>query len=316
MLEPANPVNEERHSMAYASPSTRLCCALLAAAALAGAPALSNAGESPFGYVYTTDTHGKGSWEFEQWATQRRGQANGSYSAWQYRSELEYGVTDNLQTSVYANYGSVSALHNRPDNTTGPGAFIPDNVNPDARYSNRYFESFSNEWIYRVLSPYKDALGVALYIEPTVGPRRRELEGRLILQKNFLGDRLIWAANLTAAQEKERFHGDWEKESELELTTGLAYAVAQGWQAGAEYLRHTGYEGYGFSRAKRAYTANFIGPSIHYASRSWWLTGSFLTQMRNARAYNDEAAADIIDGRMYGEHHERHELRLRVGIAF
>ncbi len=279
-------------------------------------PEPASAGESPFGYVYTTDTHPKGAWEFEQWLTNRRGQSRGDYSAWQSRSELEYGLTDALQTALYANYTHVNAFHNRPDGTTGPGAFVPDGVDADARYRSGFFESFSNEWIYRVLSPYKDPIGLALYVEPSYGPKSRELEGKIILQKNFLQDRLIWAANFTAAREKQRFHGEWEKEAELELTTGLAYSFAPRWTAGVEYRKHTGYGGYSFSRDNRLFTANFIGPSVHYAARSWWITATWLTQLRNAAGYSDEAREDIIGGRIYGEEHEKNELRIRVGFSF
>jgi len=274
------------------------------------------AGESPFGYVYTTDTHPQGKREIEQWITRRHGQAKGDFDLWQGRTEFEYGLTDRLQTALYLNYDRVSALRNRPDETTGPGAFVPDDVNPDARYRRSFVESLSSEWIYRLLSPYKDPIGLALYIEPTWGPDKRELESKLILQKNFLDDRLVWAANLTAAAEKERFHGEWEREGELELTTGLAYQFLPRWHAGLEYRHHRGYEGRGFSADKRVYAANFLGPSVHYASRDWWVTASFLRQLANARAYTDEARKDIVGGRFYGEHHERSELRVRFGLSF
>ncbi len=290
-------------------------CVLVAIATLALAvPAV--AGDSPFGYVYTTDTHPKGAREFEQWITHRRGQSQGDFDVWQGRSEVEYGVTDRLQTSVYLNYGSVNAFHNRPDGTTGPGAFVPDDVDPDARYQKRFFESISNEWIYRVLSPYKDAIGLALYIEPSWGPDTRELEGKLIVQENFLEDRLIWAANFSAAAESEHFHGEWEREGEAELTTGLAYQFAPRWLAGAEYRYHRGYDGRGFSSAKRAYAASFFGPSIHYAREGWWVTATFLKQVANAKAYAAAAQDDIVGGRFYGEQHERQELRLRMGFSF
>lgn len=277
---------------------------------------LAAAGDSPFGYVYTTDTHQKGKREFEQWITHRQGQSQGDFDVWQGRSEIEYGVTDALQTSIYLNYGSVNAFRNRPDGTTGPGAFVPDDVDPDARYQKRFFESISNEWIYRILSPYKDVIGLALYIEPSWGPDKRELEGKVILQKNFLDDRLIWAANFSLAAESERFHGEWEREGELEVTTGLAYQFAPRWHAGAEYRHHRGYDGRGFSSSKRAYAASFFGPSIHYARNDWWITATFLRQLANAKAYTDEAQEGIVGGRFYGEHHEKEELRLRVGFSF
>ena len=291
-------------------------CRVLLAVFMLSLTQAAAAGDSPFGYVYTTDTHQKGKREFEQWITHRSGQSQGDFDLWQLRSEIEYGVTDRLQTAVYLNYGSVNAFHNRPDGTTGPGAFVPDDVDPDARYQKRFFESISNEWIYRVLSPYKDPIGLALYIEPSWGPDKRELEAKLILQKNFLDDRLVWAANFSLAAESERFHGEWEREGELEFTTGLAYQFAPRWHAGAEYRYHRGYEGRGFSSSKRAYAASFFGPSIHYARNDWWITATFLKQLANAKAYTDEAQEDIIGGRFYGEHHERQELRVRIGISF
>ena len=287
----------------------------VAAAVLSvAAPAL--AGESPFGYVYTTDTHPRGEREVEQWLTRRHGQSRGDYDLWQARTEIEYGITDRLQTALYLNYDHVSAFHNRADGTTGPGAFVPDAADPDARYSRTFFQSFSSEWIYRLFSPYKDPIGLALYIEPSWGPDQRELETKLILQKNFLDDRLVWAANFTAAAEKERFHGEWEREGELELTTGLAYQIVPRWHAGVEYRHHRGYAGRGFAADKRVYAASFLGPSVHYASRNWWVSATFLTQIANAKAYSDDARADVVGGRLYGEHHERNELRVKVGFTF
>ena len=105
---------------------SRLKVALFAG--LACSAGVAAAGESPFAYVYTTDTHPRGTREVEQWLTHRYRQSRGSYDLWQGRTELEYGVTDRLQTAVYLNYASLSTLHNRPEGATGPGAFVPDNV--------------------------------------------------------------------------------------------------------------------------------------------------------------------------------------------
>jgi len=286
------------------------------AACIAALSLPAAAGESPFGYVYTTDTHPQGKWEFEQWVTRRHDQSTGSYDLWQLRSEIEYGVRDDLQTAVYLNYGRVRASGNQPGGTTGPGAFISDSADPNSPYRRSFVESVSNEWIWRILSPYKDAIGLALYVEPSLGENKREIEGKIILHQNFLDDRLVWAANLSAALEKENFHGEWEKESEVELTTGLAWRFAPRWHAGLEYRNHRNYAGHGFSDSKREYSANFLGPSLHYAEASWWMTLTFMKQLGNAKAYNSGAAGDIIDGRFYGEHHERSELRLRVGVPF
>ena len=57
--------------MAYLA---RSCCAFLGTFLIAAVP-ISNAraGDSPFGYLYTADTHPKGEFEFEQWLTARKG---------------------------------------------------------------------------------------------------------------------------------------------------------------------------------------------------------------------------------------------------
>jgi len=168
--------------------------ALLAAL---GALALASLGpvqaeESQFGYAYTTDLLPKGAKELEQWATWRHQKISGYFDQIDARTEFEYGLADNLQTAIYANYAWSRAYHNGPFGaTTPPEPFSYDIPGPDEHYSATRFVGVSGEIIYRALSPYTDALGVAFYEEPTVGPGFYELETKLILQKNFLDDRLI-----------------------------------------------------------------------------------------------------------------------------
>jgi len=288
-----------------------LCLAVSFGLTIASLP--GHASDSPFGYVYTTDTHPKGQWEVEQWITNRHGKLRGDYDAWLYRTELEYGISNEFQASLYANYNSVNAFRSKADGATG-GTFVPDDADPDARYQKRFFDSASAELIYRLLSPYKDPIGLAIYIEPTYGPKHRELEAKLILQKNFLEDQLVWAANLTAALEREKFPGEWEKETELEFTTGLAYRFAPNWHAGGEFRHLRKYEGYGFGTRETA--ANFVGPAVHYDSKSWWASLTYLPQIGGAKAYTEEAREELVNGRIYGETAERREIRLKVGITF
>lgn len=284
------------------------------AIAIAAAPA-AFAAEYPFGYIYTTDTQPKGRLEVEQWVTNLRGQAKGDYSAFMNRTEFEYGVTDNFQASVYFNYGSVSASGNNPDGTTG-GRFVPDAVDPNSPYSSRFYDSTSLEFIWRVLSPYKDFMGVAFYLEPTYGPKKKEIEAKLILDKNFLEDRLVWAANFVAAHEQEKYPGIWEKEAEQQFLTGLSWRFAPKWSAAVEYRWVRGFEGNSFAANRREYSHQSLGPTIHYADKRWWATLTWLPQLTGARAYNVDAAENIVNGRIYGEAAARQEIRLRVGFSF
>ncbi|MBX9965685.1 MAG: hypothetical protein K2Y35_21680 [Burkholderiales bacterium] len=288
--------------------------ALAAFGAILVSPVL-RAAEYPFGYIYTTDTQPKGRFEVEQWVTTQRGQSRGDYSNMQYRTELEYGVTDNFQASIYANYNSVNAFANNPDGTTG-GRFVPDDADPAARYKASFYDSTSLEFIWRLMSPYKDAFGLALYLEPTYGPKRKELEGKLIVDKNFLDDQLVWAANLVAAQEQEKYPGEWEKEAEIQVLTGLSYRFAPRWSAALEYRYVRGYFGNTWSASNREFAAHFLGPTLHYADKRWWVTLSWLPQLSGAKGYTADAAENVIDGRFYKESFARNEFRIRAGFSF
>ncbi|MDP0941854.1 hypothetical protein, partial [Klebsiella quasipneumoniae] len=72
------------------------------------------------------------------------------------------------------------------------------------RYRKTRFETVSLEAIYQLMNPVTDPIGLALYIEPELGPRERDLEWRIILQKNWLDDRLIFAANILGAHERDK----------------------------------------------------------------------------------------------------------------
>lgn len=286
----------------------------VALATLVTIPA-SNAGEYPFGYIYTTDTQPKGRFEIEQWVTTQRQQSQGSYQNFMYRTELEYGVTDNFQTSIYANYGSVNALNNNPDGTTG-GPFVPDGVPAGTRYQSTFYDSTSLEFIWRLMSPYKNAFGLALYLEPSYGPNRKELEGKVIVDKNFLDDQLVWAANFVAAQEKEKYPGEWEKEAEIQFLTGLSYRFAPKWSAALEYRFVRGYFGNTFSATNKEYSAQFLGPTIHFADKRWWATFTWLPQLRAAKAFTTDASENLIGGQYFKESFGKNEFRVRVGFSF
>src|SRR5262245_55601046 len=81
-------------------------------AILMSCASIAHADERRFGYTYEPEVPIKGSLEFEQWVelrTQRNsdvGQDN--YNKWQFREELEYGVTDRYSVSAYINTSAES----------------------------------------------------------------------------------------------------------------------------------------------------------------------------------------------------------------
>ena len=61
------------------------------------------AGEGVFGWIYSLDLQPKGSLEFEPRLQLNQQQAAGTYEAWTARTELEYGLTNDLQIAGYIN---------------------------------------------------------------------------------------------------------------------------------------------------------------------------------------------------------------------
>ena len=52
---------------------------------------------------------------------------------------------------------------------------------PSTPFDSYHFESVSFEAIYRVLSPYKNPIGLAFYFEPAVGDQETKLEWKVLL---------------------------------------------------------------------------------------------------------------------------------------
>ena len=288
----------------------------------------ARAGESPFGYLYTTDTHPKGSAEIEQWMTLRKGKMQGNYSLGQYRTEIEYGVTDRFQASVYWNTYSVNASANDSKGETS-GPYVPDNIDKASRYRRGLaHDGWSAEFIYRLLSPYVDPVGLALYVEPSFGKFKNELETKLIMQKNFLDDRLVFGYNLTLAPEWEKKTGDptadpasaefnarTEKVTELVHSFGVSYRFAPGWSAALEARNHREYAGHSLKSGNREFTAWNVGPTLHYASKSWWVTATWLPQLRAGRCFTGDQCAETANRRNLNDL-ERNEFRFRFGVGF
>ncbi|HUO58558.1 MAG TPA: hypothetical protein VMV05_10330, partial [bacterium] len=67
------------------------------------------AGEGLFSRTYTTETVPGGHWELEQAVRYRFDRAFGSYSAFDFITEAEYGISDNLQAALYVKTGAIEA---------------------------------------------------------------------------------------------------------------------------------------------------------------------------------------------------------------
>lgn len=246
-------------------------------------PGTALAGEGAFGWLYTLDLQPKGTWEIEQKLDLNTGQApGGRYNLWKSKTGLEYGVTNDFQLTGYVNAYSVNASKNYTNCEDGSarctsGWGVPGSKSELNSYSKTSVDGVSLEGIWRITNPVVDPVGVGIYLEGTTGSYADAIEARLLLQSNFLDDRLILAANIVGEIEKYKWNDEPMKESIVDVLLGVSYRFAPKWFAGIEGRVHNDFSGYGFQQ--RTQFANFVGPNIHYASKDWWFTAAWRYQI-------------------------------------
>ena len=251
------------------------------------------ANERLFTYSYEPETMPKGAFEVEQWATWRAGRnstvGQENYSLWQFRTELEYGVTDNYTVSLYVNEQHESYR----DPATG---------HKTADFS---WKGISLENKYLVLNPATKPVGLSLYLEPTYDGDDFELEQKIILGQRH-GD-WKWALNFTHATEWEDDFA--EVEGEIEISAGLAYSIGKHWSIGLEARNHNELPDY----KKWENSALYFGPVINYRYERWWATLTVMPQVWGATFHNENPDGNT---HLELEGHERWNTRLIVGFSF
>jgi len=310
--------------------SVAIAGAVAAGLLAAASPALAD--EPLFGFVYTTDLLPKDTVELSHWTTWRSGKTHGSFNVAENREEIEFGITDAFQLSVYANYEYAEAHHDGIDRATfQPETLAQFTVDPNEKLSIWQFEGISLEGIYRILSPYTDGVGLALYMEPTIGPDTRELESRIILQKNFMDDRLVFAFNATLAQELRHVPGDptappgsadatrhWDKETDVNFGLAGSYRFMENWSAGLELEHEREWAGLNPLAGHNATNSAFyFGPTLHYGGEHFYATLTVLDQLPWASDFaNPPADSFVVSGRNYADDFERFRVRLKFGWYF
>lgn len=245
-----------------------------------------------FTYTYEPETEPHGDWEYEQSVTLRAGRNSAvgqdDYQHWEFREEIEHGVTDNYTVSLYFNHDYTHFT----DPATG------------VTTSHAEWTGFSLENRYLVLNPATHAVGLTLYLEPTYDGRDAELEQKIILGQRY-GD-WKWALNLTHATEwEDNFRNN---EGELELACGLAWLPNHRWSLGLEIRDHNELPEY----QEWENTAVYIGPVVSYHRQNWWAALSVMPQVYGA---NFSGNPDN-DSSLELEGHERLNVRLLLGFSF
>src|SRR5256886_3187626 len=154
----------------------RLACILI----LAFSPSISFGGVRHFTFLYEAPTSARGSLELENWVTWQRITDPDRSDEVDFRHELEYGVTDKFQVSIYL----ADWFYER-----------------DREHSGFAYSDSAIELIYNLTNPVVDPIGLSIYGELRAGDRLIELESKLIAQQNFGPLILAYNATLEAVWE-------------------------------------------------------------------------------------------------------------------
>ena len=219
---------------------------MFAAVLFAGAVAAS-ADMRKFAYSYEVLTSPKGSVELENWATWQHHGGTDRVDVFDFRHELEFGVTDRLQIGLYLADWSLADTR----------------TETRARYQNSGVEV-----IYNLTNPTTDFLGSALYGEVLVGDHSVELEGKLLLQKNFGPVTFVYNAILEAGWEGASLNQLDERRGEFAQTLGMSYQVNPHCNVGAELLHEIDLPDW--HAAGKSIV--FAGPNVSVRAGRWFAT--------------------------------------------
>ena len=281
------------------------------------------ADEPLFGFTYTTDLLPRGKFELTLWSTTRfLKYPGGKFLLQETRFEQEYGLTDKLQLALYETYDYTSAFHNGPFGaTTPPEQFSYYQPGTDDYFTKGRFVGISAEIIYRTLSPYLDPVGLAFYEEPTFGPGFIESESKLILQKNFHDDLLVFALNLTYAPEFRWLPDDLnpsatslQEETDVNVDLGASYRFMDNWSGALEFIFESEFNSYDFNHQSNG--GYYLGPTIHYAGEHFFFTADFYEQMPWAAEHTDTVPGSIVGGRIVDNDFEKYRARIKIGWYF
>ena len=227
----------------------RLCLACILI--LTVSPWTSFGGVRHFTFLYEAPTSAQGSLELENWVTWQRITNPDRSDEVDFRHELEYGVTDKFQVSVYL-----------------ADWFYESN----REQSGFTYSDSAIELIYNLTNPVDDPIGVSVYGEVKAGHRLIELESKLIAQKNLGPLILAYNATLEAVWEGNELE---DREGEFSEAVGVSYEISPRISAGIELLHEFVFPEW---RDEEKIRNLFVGPNLSYRHRNWFVTVTALAQ--------------------------------------
>ncbi len=230
--------------------------------ALIFSPAAAWAEGRAFAFIYEAGPSEPGSVEMENFVTFKTGRDGQRFSQVDFRHEFEFGLTKQLQLSVYvADWNYHSGLPDRSDGFA--------------------YSATAVEAIYNFTNPATDVLGFSIYQEIKGGDALFESESKIILQKNF--GRLIttYNATLEATWEGNALR---ERAGELQQAFGLSYELTHSLSVGMEMLHEVVFPDWATDRAVHNF---FVGPNVAVHYGEWFTTVAVLAQATQTMAEPD-----------------------------
>lgn len=221
-------------------------------------PSIAQAGARRFTYVYEATTAAPGTFELESWVTWKTERENDRrYRQFDFRHEVEFGLTDRLQMAIYLADWS----YQKGDSFARDGSV---------------YTGSAVELMYSLTNPATSAIGSAIYGELKIGDELASLESKIILQKDL--GLLVLAYNATLEAEWAGKGLD-EKKGEFQQTVGASYQIRPQFLVGGELLHEIAFPEWGAAEESIVYA----GPNVSVRAGNWWATVTGLAQLTGVR---------------------------------
>jgi hypothetical protein len=209
------------------------------------------AGVRHFTFVYEAPTSAAGSVEMENWVTWKRTSNPEDADEVGFRHELEFGLTDRFQASVYL----ADWFYERTSN-----------------HSGMVYEDSAVELIYNFTNPVIDPIAISAYQEYKGGYHLFEWESKVILQKNIGRWILAYNATIEAVWSDRDLS---QNEGEISQALGASYEINPRMSVGLEMLHEVVLPEW---RTSERVHNLFVGPNVSYRRGQWFITSSLLAQ--------------------------------------
>jgi hypothetical protein len=221
---------------------------------------ISFGGVRHFTFLYEAPTSARGSAELENWVTWSRTTDPERSNQVDFRHEIEYGVTNKFQVSVYL----ADWFYER-----------------NQEHSGFAYSDSAIELIYNLTNPVDDPIGLSIYGEIKAGDQLVELESKLIAQKNLGPVILAYNATLEAVWEGNDLT---EREGEFSQALGASYEISPPISVGVELLHEFVFPEW---RDEEKIRNLFVGPNVSYRHRNWFVTVTALAQATDTEDESD-----------------------------